>query len=80
MCYITELELDQLNKQMAAICLEACIKAEHQILWHNLLELQVLMRVDFMQTASAMKEDVISTLIEKKQLKEEVSYHLYLAL
>ena len=52
--------------------MEACVKAEHLILWHNLSELQVLMRLDFFQTASAMKEDVIKTLIEKKQLKKEV--------
>ena len=74
---VPEFGLDQLNGQVVAIRLEACIKAEHLILWHNLLELQVLMRVDFIQTASAMKEDVIKTLIEKKQLKKEVRHHVH---
>ena len=69
---VPELALDQLNGQVVAIRLEACVKAEHLILWHNLSELQVLMRLDFIQTASAMKEDVIRTLIEKNQLKKEV--------
>ena len=69
---VPELSLDQLNGQVVSIRLEACVKAEHLILWHNLSELQVLMRLDFFQTASAMKEDVIKTLIEKKQLKKEV--------
>ena len=69
---VPEVALDQLNGQVVAIRLEACVKAEHLILWHNLSELQVLMRLDFIQTASAMKEDVIRMLIEKNKLKKEV--------
>ena len=66
--------LDQLNGQVVRIRLEACVKAEHLILWHSLSELQVLLRLDFIQTASAMKEDMIRTLCEKKQLRKEVRY------
>ena len=65
--------LDQLNGQVVGVRLEACVKAEHVILWHNFNELQVLLRVDMIQTASAMKEDMIRTLCEKKQLRKEVS-------
>ena len=56
------------------IRLEACIKAEHLILWHNLSELEVLLTVDLIQTASAMKEDMIKNLCEKNKLRKEVSY------
>lgn len=70
--------LDQLNGQVVSIRLEACVKAEHLILWHNLSELQVLLRLDFIQTASAMKEDMIRTLCEKNQLRKEVRYYVML--
>ena len=69
---VSEAALDQLNGQVVAIRLEACVKAEHLILWHNLSELQVLLRLDFIQTASAMKEEMIRTLCEKNQLRKEV--------
>ena len=69
---VPEVALDQVNGRVVAIRLEACVKAEHLILWHSFSELQVLLRLNFVQTASAMKEDMIRTLIEKKQLRKEV--------
>ena len=65
--------IDQLNGQVVGIHLEACVKAERLILWHNFTELEVLLRVDIIQTASAMNEVMIKTLGEKNQLKKQVS-------
>lgn len=71
--------IDQLNGQVVGIHLEACVKAERLILWHNFSELEVLLKVDIMQTASAMNEAMIRTLCEKNQLKKQVSILTILA-
>lgn len=70
-------DLEKLKGEVVGVRLEACIKAEHLILWHNLSELQVLLRVDLMQTASVMREDMIRSLCEKNQLRKEVRLNLY---
>ena len=48
-------------------------QASHTVLWHGLSELQVLLRLDLEQTASARKETMIKTLILKGALKAEVN-------
>ena len=48
-------------------------QAEQLILWHTFSELQVLLRVDFIQTASVRKENMIRTLYERGELRPQVS-------
>ena len=57
----------------------AFLSAEFLILWHNYSELQVLLKVDFIQTAIIRKEEIIQTLYEKGDLQPKVR-ELYLPL
>ena len=59
--------------QLDAVNVPPPLQASHTVLWHGLSELQVLLRLDLEQTASARKETMIKTLILKGALKAEVN-------
>lgn len=50
----------------------ALLSAEVMVLWHSYAEMQVVLRLDFLQTAIIRKEEIIHTLYEKGELKAEV--------
>lgn len=50
----------------------AMLSAEVMVLWHSYAELQVVLRLDFMQTAIIRKEEIIQTFYQKGELKTEV--------
>ena len=52
------------------------LQAEELILWHSFSELQVLLKVDFVNTAIVRKEDMIRSLYERGELRQQVR-HLY---
>ena len=55
------------------VYLSLSLQAQHVILWHSYSELQVLLRVDFYQTALARRDDLIKTMYERGELRPEVS-------
>ena len=55
------------------VYLSPSLQAEHVILWHSYSELQVLLRVDFYQTALARRDDLIRTMYERGELRPQVS-------
>ena len=50
----------------------ASLSAQVTILWHSYSELQVVLKLDFVQTATIMKEELVRSLYEKGELKSEV--------
>ncbi len=48
------------------------MQASHLILWHSYSELQVLLKVDFIQTALVRREEMVRTLYERGELRPEV--------
>ena len=43
------------------------------VLWHNFFEVQILLQVDFLNTAIVRKEEMIRTLYEKGELRPQVN-------
>ncbi len=41
-------------------------------MWHDFMEMQVLLRVDFLQTAIVRREEMLQTLYNKGQLRPQV--------
>lgn len=62
----------QLQANVRLLQANAFLSAEVMILWHSYSELQVVLRLDFMQTAVARKEEIVHTLYERGELKQEV--------
>ena len=55
---------------------DAFFSAQHRVLWHSYSEIQVLFKLDFIQTAMIRKEEIIQALYEKGDLPVKVSLHL----
>jgi hypothetical protein len=62
-----------LHQNIHLLQASAFLSAEVMVLWHSYAEMQVVLRVDFMQTAVIRKEEIIHTLYERGELKAEVS-------
>ena len=50
-------------------------QAGRLVLWHSYSEMQVLLRLDFLQTAIVKKDDLIRMLWEKGDLRPKVHVH-----
>ena len=64
-----------LHENVHRLQANAFLSAEVMILWHSYAELQVVLRLDFMQTAIIRKEEIVHTLYERGELNAEVSGH-----
>lgn len=53
---------------------DAFFSAQHKVLWHSYSEIQVLFKLDFIQTAIIRKEEIIQLLYEKGELTTEVRF------
>lgn len=51
---------------------DAFFSAQHKVLWHGYAEIQVLFKLDFIQTAIIRKEEIIQLLYEKGELPFDV--------
>lgn len=60
------------------MCVCVCVflfQANQLILWHSYSELQVLLKLDFLQTASVRKEEMLLGLYERGALRPQVRHH-----
>lgn len=69
---IPPFEEPNLHQNIHLLQANAFLSAEVMVLWHSYAEMQVVLRLDFIQTAIIRKEEIIHTLYERGELKAEV--------
>lgn len=70
-------EEPHMEHSVHALQVDAFFSAQHKVLWHSYSEMQVLFKLDFIQTAIIRDQDIIKLLYEKGELPTKVSLSLF---
>ena len=61
-----------MEQNVVALLQDAFFSAQHRVLWHSYSEIQVVFKLDFVQTAIIRKEEIIQELYQKGNLPIKV--------